>query len=79
VSGRQRKLHHSHEITDAFAEGWDAREAALPNTAGVNPYRSELEVLELQNNKRAKRQIKALRREVELWDQGWSERAEESA
>jgi hypothetical protein len=78
VSGQQ-KGHHSHETTDAFAEGWDARQYALPNEVVVNPYRAEIQYLARQNTKRSQRQIKARERDVVLWDQGWSECDQELA
>jgi hypothetical protein len=78
VSGQQ-KGHHSHETTDAFAEGWDARQYALPNEVVVNPYRAEIVELSKQGTKRSKRQIAARERDVELWDQGWNECDQEMA
>jgi len=73
VSGNQRKAHHSHEITDAFAEGWDARERALNNETVPNPYRVEMLAIADKGTKRAKRMVAARVRDVELWDQGWTE------
>jgi hypothetical protein len=68
--------HHQHETTDAFAEGWEAREKALPNETVANPYRVEMLAIALKGTKRAKRQVEARVRDVELWDQGWNESAE---
>lgn len=77
MSGNQRKEHHSHETTDAFADGWDARERALPNETVANPYRAELAIIAARHTKRSVKQAAARVRNVELWDQGWNECSEE--
>lgn len=72
----RKKGHSGHETTDAFAEGWDAREReanARFKSVVVNPYRAEIESIAQKGTKRAKRQIEARLRNVELWDQGWAE------
>ena len=75
MSGNQRKEHHSHETTDAFADGWDARLDAryFPASQPVNPYRAEVELIAARGTKRSARQVAARVRNVELWDQGWKE------
>lgn len=75
---QHKKSHHAHETTDAFAEGWDAREAAI--AAGttdrdpINPYRVELDFIDETRAKRSTRQIENMERDADLWDQGWQER-----
>lgn len=77
---QHRKPHYARETTDAFAEGWDAREHAISNgrTAEepVNPYRVELQVIEELHHKRSAREVAGMQRDAELWDQGWKERIE---
>jgi len=79
VSARHRKEHHTCETTDAYAEGWDARERALPNEVVKNPYRAEIVEIAEQNLKRSARQVDARNRNAELWDQGWLDFEEELA
>lgn len=80
----RRRHHHTHEINDPYAEGWDARDrifmAELARAAGHtqieapmigNPYRFHLN--KLQDDARVKIQIRA----AELWDQGWTDRETE--
>jgi hypothetical protein len=74
-SGGRRRGHFQHETTDAFAEGWDAREKGV-FLATQNPYRVELDAILAKKAKRTERQLEALRRNVELWEQGWTESAE---
>jgi len=72
----RKKSHSGHETTDAFAEGWDAREqeaSARFKSVVPNPYRAEIELISQKGTKRAKRQVEARLRNVELWDQGWQE------
>jgi hypothetical protein len=76
VSDGHRKHHHGHETTDAYAEGWEARERALPFETIPNPYRVEMLAIAVKGTKRAKRQVEARVRDVELWDQGWEDCAE---
>lgn len=73
-----RKSHYAHEITDAFAEGWDAHEKALPGTSPSNPYRAELIHIEIEHSKRSSRQVENMKRDAELWDQGWQEQGEDA-
>jgi hypothetical protein len=73
VSSRHCKGHHAHEITDAFAEGWDARARALPNERVVNPYRVTVSAqVELHAPGRPVKKNRARERDCELWDQGWA-------
>lgn len=74
---RHQKPHHAHETTDAFAEGWDARERALPNETIKNPYRIELASIEATHAKRSARQVEGMKHDAELWDQGWGAQAED--
>jgi hypothetical protein len=82
VSEGHRKGHHTHETTDAFAEGWDARARALPNEVVKNPYRAEAEaeaqalaeqaVLRVpRGSGRPAKKSSAREHDIELWDQGW--------
>jgi len=75
-----RKEHHAHETTDAFAEGWDARERAMAagkcDVPPVNPYRVELAVIAELHSKRSARQLGNMARDADLWDAGWRERIE---
>lgn len=64
-----KKSHHSHEVNDAYSEGWDAHKIALPGTGPVNPYRMNLE-------DRTLKQVAAQERDAELWDEGWIAYAE---
>lgn len=78
--GTPHRHHHAHETTDAFAEGWDAREQAVARGQKdhdpVNPYRVELQIVGELHSKRSARQVENMRRDAELWDQGWHERME---
>lgn len=75
-----KKPHYARETTDAFAGGWDAREAAI--AAGteaaepINPYRVELHFIDETHAKRSGRQLTNMERDAELWDQGWRERGQ---
>jgi hypothetical protein len=73
---QHKKSHHAHETTDAFAEGWDAREAAIATgrAESINPYRVELYVISKLHSKRSGRQLENMERDAGLWDQGWHER-----
>jgi hypothetical protein len=84
VSEGHRKGHHTHETTDAFAEGWDARARALPNETVKNPYRAEAEAEAAAKALAAQGAPKAVRgpgrpakkssareRDIVLWDRGW--------
>lgn len=64
-------------MTDAFAEGWDACQRALPGTETRNPYRAELAQIELLGAKRSSRLVANMERDAELWDKGWEEAAED--
>lgn len=77
---RHQKAHHAHETTDAFAEGWDARERAMASNASpVNPYRVELAFIAEVHSKRSSRQLDNMSRDADLWDAGWRERSEVKA
>jgi hypothetical protein len=76
VSDGHHKHHHGHETTDAYAEGWEARERALNNETVKNPYRAEVEIIATKHTKRSMRQIEARMHDVELWDSGWNDRDE---
>lgn len=71
-SGGRRRSHSQHETTDAFAEGWDARERGAFLEV-KNPYQVELDGILARKAKRTAGQFEALRRSVELWEQGWAE------
>jgi hypothetical protein len=79
VSAGHRKEHHTHETTDAYAEGWDARARALPNETVLNPYRAEIAEIKELELKRSQRQVEGRLRNVELWDQGWMDYEDDEA
>lgn len=83
MSEGHRKEHHTHETTDAFAEGWDARAHALPNVTIQNPYRAEAEAEAKERAAQAVQRVprapgrpakrsSARERDIVLWDQGWA-------
>jgi hypothetical protein len=66
----RRKSHHTHEVGDAYAEGWTARQQWNVNAAKPpNPYRITVELANKAKQSGA-RQASQLR-EVTQWDQGW--------
>lgn len=73
MSAGHRTKHSGHETTDAYAEGWDAREKALAFETVANPYRVEMVAIAAKKTKRSIRQVAARVRDVELWDQGWED------
>ena len=77
MAPKHRKQHYARETTDAFAEGWDAH-AETMGVKTVNPYRAELAQIEASPIKRSARQVENMRRDAELWDQGWQEQAEDA-
>jgi hypothetical protein len=68
----RRKAHHTHEVGDAYAEGWTAREkwdSRRPKPA--NPYRLTVETANKAKQSVARQASQ--RREVDLWDAGWTD------
>lgn len=67
----RRKSHHTHEINDAFAQGWDARFAWRPNQPKpINPYALADET-RLRKQSDARREVSCFDREQ--WQLGWDE------
>jgi hypothetical protein len=68
----RRKAHHTHEIGDAYAEGWAARKRWLPG--GIkppNPYRLAIAAANKAKQTPARRETQ--QREVGQWDNGWED------
>jgi hypothetical protein len=67
----RRKSHHTHEVTDAYAEGWDARLAQAPNVLlPANPYDS---LPPLPTRKQSEERSAARSRDADLWRDGWAD------
>jgi hypothetical protein len=67
----RRKAHHTHEVGDAYAEGWAAREKYdLDGVTSVNPYRLTVEFANKAKQSRARQESQ--QREIALWDEGWA-------
>lgn len=72
MSEHHRKAHYAIETTDAYADGWDAHEARpTEQFPAGNPYHAELQRVAAGQVKPAVRQLRNLRRDARLWDQGW--------
>ena len=68
TSGR-RKAHHTHEVTDAYAEGWDARRAwRRGSPEPENPYENVPEALTRKRSE-ARRELQS--HDAVLWREGW--------
>jgi len=71
ISGR-RKSHHAHEVTDAYAEGWEARGAWIcGQSMPVNPYEHAPAT---STRKQSEARRDAQTRDAVLWQRGWSDR-----
>jgi hypothetical protein len=69
VEGR-RKPHHTHEINDAYAEGWDARTAwHSSQPKPMNPFVAPTQLVRKQSEGRQSTQ----RLDVEQWQGGWDD------
>lgn len=80
MSEGHRKGHHAHETTDAYAEGWDARERVGPQLMlKRNPYRTELAILIAAKPRTLARQVKAYEHNADLWEQGWADYGDDEA
>ena len=69
----RRKAHHTHEINDAYAEGWDARMLwRLGRPLPANPYVIKPVVGALLAKKKQSVGKRTTRcRDAEQWQQGW--------
>lgn len=68
----RRKAHHTHEVGDAYAEGWAARarwNSKAPKPS--NPYRIVVEFANKAKQSTARQQSQ--QREVGLWEDGWND------
>jgi len=71
VPGR-RKPHHTHEIGDAYAEGWAARRQWRPTRPKIeNPYRIQVSLANVAKQSVRRRETQQL--EIEQWDAGWDD------
>lgn len=71
-NGRE-KPHHSHEINDAYSEGWDARMRWRAGKAPpVNPYAHALD-LTMPVKKQSLAREAALERDILQWQEGWND------
>ena len=66
----RRQAHFSHEINDAYAEGWDARDSGM--SAAINPYKLIIDAADKRKQTRARRKVQ--KRDIELWLRGWQDR-----
>lgn len=69
----RRKPHHTHEVNDAYADGWDAylRWFEHPNQPKpINPYglTSEVQLRKQSDDRRAVHD-----RDVDQWQRGWED------
>ena len=68
----RRKAHHTHEVGDAYAEGWAARERwDSKRSKPLNPYRLAVELANKAKQSTARQESQ--QREVELWQEGWED------
>ena len=68
----RRKPHHTHEIGDAYAEGWAARRAWTRGfKRPANPYEAIVAIANKAKQSEA-RQATQLR-EVQQWTDGWND------
>lgn len=69
TSGRH-KAHHTHEVSDAFADGWDARLQWQPGKPEpANPF----DVPPGSPRKQSEVRQRARQREILQWAMGWQE------
>jgi hypothetical protein len=69
----RRKGHHTSEVGDPYAEGWEARDRSP--TGGLtpsNPYQFVVDVANVR--KQSARVQSAQRKNAELWMLGWRDR-----
>ena len=68
----RRKAHHTHEVGDAYAEGWAAREQWDSNIdKPSNPYRLAVEFANKAKQSTARQESQE--RAVALWEEGWAD------
>jgi hypothetical protein len=82
VSNGRHKSHHTHEVNDAYADGWDARAGWETRRTGnpeapepLNPYVLDEE----QSHKLSATRFEAQRREAVQWLNGWRDCGEDLA
>lgn len=72
----RRKSHHTHEVGDAYAEGWAAHENwDERGPKPLNPYALVVEAANKAKQSAARRASQ--QREIELWDEGWNDYEED--
>ena len=72
----RRKAHHTHEVGDAYAEGWAAHERwNLRDPKPINPYSTIVASANKAKQSLARRESQ--QHEIELWDRGWTEYEED--
>lgn len=70
MAGGRKKPHHTHEIGDAYAEGWAARRPWNPACVKPeNPYRVQVNLANVAKQSEQRRRTQQL--EIEQWDAGW--------
>jgi hypothetical protein len=68
----RKKPHHTHEINDAYAEGWDARMLWRPGVVAIkNPY--VMEVVVVPAHKQSAARNSAQRLDAQQWQEGWDD------
>ena len=74
MANGRKKAHHTHEINDAYAEGWDARtQWRLGRPLPVNPYKPKIipHVLGMPRKKQSVGKRTTRQRDEDQWQQGW--------
>jgi hypothetical protein len=72
MAGGRRKSHHTHEVGDAYAEGWNERlRWSGSGDPPGNPYQRVVRIANTAKQSPARRATQ--QREVVQWNEGWED------